>query len=167
MTKKNEWVNANNANEWMKRAETFFNCAKAAPDIKGTRYEVLTYICGMSVEYSLKALMILKLKKFTTGHRLEDLINNLENEGVLIPNCIKDAVLQEYFYDIPIYECDNTPMYLEDSSIRMYEEFSSTFSENIVKTRYPGLLNKMISKEAYQKTLIKAEKVVTWVNQQF
>jgi len=167
MTKKNEWVNANNANEWMKRAETFFNCAKTAKDIKGTRYEVLAYICGMSVEYSLKALMILKLKKFTTGHRLEDLIYNLEKEGVLIPDYIKDAALQKYLYNIPIIERDNTPMYLEGSSIPMYLEFSSTFTENIIKTRYPGLPNKMISKEAYEKTLIKAEKVVTWVNQQF
>ncbi|MFA6332133.1 MAG: HEPN domain-containing protein [Methanoregula sp.] len=151
-----KWISENNAEEWMARSISNLELVKSAPDSEKIRYEDRCYLCSRSVEYSLKTVMILKLGKYKHGHVLGDLIDELEKNGIAIPDEIKNAVLQEYTYDKRLFPFKFPFSFGAKTSL----------TENTLKTRYPDNYPP-ITKKGYENALNKADVVVTWVNQQF
>jgi len=98
------WIPEKNPNEWMRGAISNLELTKTAPESEKIRYEDRCYLCSRSVEYSIKTLMILKLGKYRTGHDLKILIDELEAEGITLPEEIKNAAIGEYCYGRPMFE---------------------------------------------------------------
>lgn len=150
------WVFEKNANEWMARSISNLELAKAVPDSEKICYEDRCYLCSRSVEYSIKTLMILKLGKYKQGHKLDDLINESEKNGITIPEDIKDAALLDYSYEKQFFPFKFPFSFNAKSSL----------TKNTLETRYPDDYPP-ITKNGYVRALNKAEMVVTWVNQQY
>ena len=140
----------------MARAISNLKLANTVPDSEKILYEDRCYLCSRSVEYSIKTWMILKLGKYAHGHRLDDLINESEKNGITMPDDIKTAALQDYFYEKPFFP------FKIPSNISA----KSSLTKNTLETRYPADYSP-ITKKGYEQALDKAEMVVTSINQQF
>ena|GEM_PF-1486574 len=151
-SKKEIWETESNPNEWVARAISNFEIAKTATISETTKFEDLCYLCSRCVECSLKTVMILKLGKYKHGHNLAELIKELEDNGVSLPQSIKDAALHEYSYEKSFFPF-NFPF-----------NFSahSSLTDNSLKTRYPHKYPP-ITRKGYEQALNKSEIVLTWV----
>jgi HEPN domain-containing protein len=146
------WETESNPDEWLARAISNFEIAKTATISKTTKFEDLCYLCSRCVECSLKTIMILKLGKYKRGHNLAELIRELDDNGVSLPQPIKDAALHEYSYEKSFFPF-NFPF-----------NFSahSTLTDNSLKTRYPHKYPP-ITRTGYDQALSKSEIVLSWV----
>jgi HEPN domain-containing protein len=151
------WFVEKNPKLWMTRANSNLELARAEPDSDKICYEDRCYLCSRGVECSIKALMALKLGKYKRGHNLDDLITELEKNGISIPFDIKDAALREYSYDKTIMFPFKLPISFSAKT---------SLTKNTLKTRYPDDYPP-IAKNGFVKALNKAELIVSWVNQQF
>jgi len=84
-------------NEWLKRARSNFERAKAGKISEHILYEDICFDCQQAVEKSLKALLVNYEVIFPRTHSISRLIELLEENGIIVPDKIKDAItLTEY-----------------------------------------------------------------------
>ena len=81
------------AEEWLKRARSNIERAKAGRVSEGILYEDLCFDCQQAVEKSLKGLLVHLKIEFPQTHSIAKLIELLEEAGVNVPESIKDSVI--------------------------------------------------------------------------
>ena len=83
--------------EWLKRARSNLERAKAGKASKEILFEDLCFDCQQAVEKSLKALLIHLNKVFLRTHSIGRIVELIEETGASIPEEIKESVvLTEY-----------------------------------------------------------------------
>ena len=113
--------------EWLHRAESNLEIAKAGKISDKVFYEDLCFECQQAVEKSIKAILISIDKKFEKIHNIERLFKFLEEEGEEIPEEIKEAKsLSDYAVDSR-YPGDYDPVDQQD-----YEK-ALNLAEKVVK----------------------------------
>jgi HEPN domain-containing protein len=153
-----KWIVEKNSKGWMAKAISHLELAKT-PISENMQYEELTYQCSLSVECSIKTLMILNLGGYRWGHDLDLLIKELEEKEVVIPDDIKNAAIGKYCLGKPMFKDGYFTLPWSPSPTTSLKENTKYPSDD--KHPYPP-----ISKDGYEQALEKAEKVVTWVKQQ-
>jgi len=81
------------AEEWLKRARSNIERAKAGRVSEGILYEDLCFDCQQAVEKSLKGLLVHLEIEFPWTHSIAKLIELIEEAGVEVPESIKDSVI--------------------------------------------------------------------------
>jgi HEPN domain-containing protein len=79
--------------DWLKRAKSNLEKAKAGKVTEGILFEDLCYDCQQAVEKSLKALLINRNIEFPWTHSISKLLEIAEQSGIYIPDEIKDSVI--------------------------------------------------------------------------
>jgi|SRR5208337_460380 len=83
--------------QWLSRAQSNLDRARAGKICNTILYEDLCYDCQQAVEKSLKALLIAHDKVSPHTHIIARLLETLEKEGIAVPNNLKPASdLTEY-----------------------------------------------------------------------
>ncbi len=89
-----EWFMKNQSlvDEWLKRAKSNLERAKAGKVSEGILYEDLCFDCEQAVEKSLKALLIHIEVPFPHTHSIASLIELIEDNGIEVPDEIKESI---------------------------------------------------------------------------
>lgn len=88
------------AKEWIKRAQSNLERARAERISEGILYEDLCFDCQQAVEKSLKALLVYTEVEFDWTHSITRLLNQIEAAGISVPEDIKEStVLAGYAVD--------------------------------------------------------------------
>jgi HEPN domain-containing protein len=83
--------------DWLRRAKSNLERAKAGKISEGVVYEDLCFDCQQAVEKSLKALLVYRDVVFPRTHSISLLLELVADAGINIPDEIKDSViLTEY-----------------------------------------------------------------------
>ena len=118
--------------EWINRASS--DLAIARTIIKDAYLEDLCYHAQQASEKALKALLLWKIHKFPYTHDLSELLGLLEQNGIVLPDSIKDcAGMTEYAVE-GRYPGFNEPLSESDwkNSVKKAEEVI-----NWVKSQIP------------------------------
>jgi HEPN domain-containing protein len=84
--------NAADPRAWLARAESSLARARAGYGVPGVLLEDLCFDAQQAVERSLKALLISRSAHFPKTHAIERLPKLLEEDGLAVPDPIKDAI---------------------------------------------------------------------------
>jgi HEPN domain-containing protein len=77
---------------WLKRANSNLQIAKAGKVFEDILYEDLCFDCEQAVEKALKALLVSIEVSFPRTHSISHLIELIEENGVMVPDEIKDSI---------------------------------------------------------------------------
>jgi len=78
--------------EWLRRAKSNLERAKAGRICEDILYEDLCFDCQQAVEKALKALLISINREFPPTHSIARLLELIEDTGINIPDEVKNAV---------------------------------------------------------------------------
>jgi len=81
------------AEEWLKRARSNMERAKAGKASEGILYEDLCFDCQQAVEKSLKGLLTHIGVDFPWTHSIAKLTELIEETGMDIPEYVKDSII--------------------------------------------------------------------------
>ena len=96
--------------EWLKRARSSLERAKAGKVSEAVIYEDLCFDCQQAVEKSLKALLISLDVVFPWTHSIARLIELIEETGTVVPSEIKDAIILSEYAVTTRYPGDYEPV---------------------------------------------------------
>lgn len=83
--------------DWLRRAKSNMERAKAGKISEEILYEDLCFDCQQAVEKALKALLISIDKEFPPTHAITSLLELIQETGIGIPEAVKQAIdLTEY-----------------------------------------------------------------------
>jgi len=86
--------------EWLKRAHSNLERAKAGKVSEAVLFEDLCFDCQQTVEKSIKALLVHLDIEFEKIHSISKLLKQVENAGITVPEGIKEtAELSVYAVD--------------------------------------------------------------------
>lgn len=86
--------------EWLRRAHSNLERARAGKTSEEILYEDLCFDCQQAVEKSIKALLVQLDVEFEKIHSISKLLKHAEGAGVIVPEEIKDtAQLTVYAVD--------------------------------------------------------------------
>lgn len=86
--------------EWLRRAHSNLERARAGKTSEEILYEDLCFDCQQAVEKSIKALLVQLEVEFEKIHSISKLLKHAEGAGVIVPEEIKDtAQLTVYAVD--------------------------------------------------------------------
>lgn len=80
------------ADEWLRRARSNLERARAGKVSEGVLYEDLCFDCQQAVEKSLKALLVSLDVVFPWSHSISRLIELLEQGGTEVPDGVKESI---------------------------------------------------------------------------
>jgi len=83
--------------DWMKRANSNLSRAQAGKVSEHILYEDLCYDCQQAAEKAIKALLISSNIVPQPTHSLSVLIDDLEKNGIDVPDTIKAAIQLSYY----------------------------------------------------------------------
>ena len=89
-----------NVEEWLIRAKSNLEIAKIGRVSEDILYEDLCFNCQQAVEKTLKGLLIFLKTGFPFTHIIANLLELVEDQGITIPEEIKDSI------DLTIYAVD-------------------------------------------------------------
>ncbi|MEW5936887.1 MAG: HEPN domain-containing protein [Candidatus Thermoplasmatota archaeon] len=78
--------------EWLRRARSNLERAKAGKISEGVLYEDLCFDCQQAAEKAIKALLISTGKEFPWEHSIPRLLELVEDAGIEIPVGVKGAI---------------------------------------------------------------------------
>lgn len=79
--------------DWLRRAKSNLERAKAGKVSKYILYEDLCFDAQQCAEKAIKSLLIHLNKEFPWSHSIEELLGIVSNAGIKIPEEIKEAVI--------------------------------------------------------------------------
>ncbi|MCX6686344.1 MAG: HEPN domain-containing protein [Methanoregula sp.] len=153
---------SNNANKWLIMAKEDLKLARLGQERNDIRFELFCYHCQQAAEKSLKALLIFKIGKYPKTHSLDELIKNLEENNIVVPDNIKkealstthyggSSMLFDLIFDFPL-------------SGLIFPKSKITLNDHAEKDRYPR--NHLpIDDYAFKQSLGKADAIIAWVEQ--
>ena len=118
--------------EWINRASS--DLAIAGTRIKDAYIEDLCYHAQQASEKALKALLLYKIHKFPYTHDLSELLGLIEQNGIVVPDVIKDcAGMTEYAVE-GRYPGFNEPLSEDDwrNSVKKTEEVINWVKSQVV-----------------------------------
>lgn len=113
--------------EWLRRAQSNFEKAKAGRVSEGILFEDLCFDCQQAVEKSLKAFHIYLDIPFPMTHSITRLLENIEKSGIELPQHIKESIILTDYAVNTRYPGDYEPV-----SEQEYLE-AVTITENVIK----------------------------------
>ncbi len=153
-----------NADKWLTSAKEDLKLARLGQECHDIRYELFCYHCQQAAEKSLKALLIFKLGKYPKTHSLDELIKNLEENNIAIPEDIKKEALstiryggQQFMGHVGLFQYPLNTLIFPPSRV--------TLNDHEEKDRYPRN-QKPINVYAYRQSLKRADSIIIWVEQQ-
>jgi len=152
-----------NADKWLAAAKEDLKLAKLGEGNHDIRYELFCYHCQQAAEKSLKALLISKIGKYPKTHSLDELIRNLEENNILVPNNIKNEAISTMRYGgwpMPF----GPPLGFPFNGL-VFSKSKVSLNDHAEKNRYPKN-QKPIDEHAYKQSLKKADTILVWVEQQ-
>ncbi|MBF0465719.1 MAG: HEPN domain-containing protein [Nitrospirae bacterium] len=118
---------ANLVHNWLIRAKSNLEKAKAGKVSSGIMFEDLCFDCHQAAEKSLKALLICREIDFPKTHSISRLLEIIEGTGTQIPEEIKDSVILTDYAVETQYPGDYVPI-----DEKMYEE-ALRIADSVVK----------------------------------
>ncbi len=123
--------------EWLRRARSNLERARAGKVSEGVLYEDLCFDCQQAAEKAIKALLISINKEFPPIHSIARLLELVSEEGINIPEEVKDAVdLSDYAVKIR-YPGEREPVsekeYME--ALSLAEKVSNWVSETLKEVK--------------------------------
>jgi HEPN domain-containing protein len=145
-----------NALNMLAMAKSNVKLAKIGINSEGIFFETLCSQCQDAIEKSLKSLMTWNVGFYFFGHSIIELINDMEQARINLPEEIKSAALGFVTID---GGCS--------FPIKIPYNFSITsHSSDYSSERRYHTPNKPISKKDFKLFLERTEKIVDWVDQQ-
>jgi HEPN domain-containing protein len=145
-----------NASRMLSLAKSDLSIARDGKKSDDTLYETLCTSCQQSIEKSFKALMIHHKVPYPAEHSISVLIDEMEKQRLLLPDDIKmsaiASVRTEGGWSIPW-------------------SFPWTLGKSVSLSEYAGnrrysLPEKTLTEQDFNNVLMRAEKIVNWVEQQ-
>lgn len=123
--------------EWLKRARSNLQRAKAGKSSEEILFEDLCFDCQQAVEKSIKALLVDCNIEFDKTHSIAKLLNQIEDAGITVPEEIKEtSELTVYAVDSR-YPGDYDPITESEYglALTMAEKVVNWVEEKIEQTR--------------------------------
>lgn len=145
-----------NALKMLAMAKSDLALAKAGANTGGIIFETLCTQCHNAIEKSLKSLMAWNVGYYYFGHSINELIDEMKNEHIALPDDIKNAAIAkvtiEGGFKFPIKSPFNFGTLVHSSDFSGYKRYHVPECP--------------IGERDFRFFLERAEKIVTWVEKQ-
>jgi len=145
-----------NAPKMLARAKSDLSVARVGKISNDTMYETLCTLCQQAVEKSLKTLMIHNNVPFHHYHKIDEIIKEMEDHKIILPENIKASALSFVTIEGGLSFPFTTPINLG---------IIIPLSEYAGNRRY-SLSDKPLNEQDYKNVLARCEKIVEWIKQQ-
>lgn len=145
-----------NASQMLALAKSDLSVARVGKISADTTYKTLCTLCQQAIEKALKSLMIYHDVPYPWNHKIEDLIAEMEKQGIILPDQIKASALAfvtiEGGFSFPLRSPFNF-----GTAIPLSE---------YAKDRRYSLSAKPLEEQEYRKVLARCDKIVMWIEQE-